>query len=152
MEGDTIMTRQAKRQLIEQLRPRYIKATKKERSAILDTVIYATGYHRKYAISLLRHGYPRQVTRSRKRHRKYQWLRHILDQRVVNALLRIWRVLDHICANRLHPFLPEATHVLERHQELVLDEETKALLSVFFVLAKHNRSVGHVHRVINQQQ
>jgi len=115
------MTREAKRQLIEQLRPRYIRATKKERSAILDTVVYATGYHRKYAISLLRHGYPRRVRRSRKRPRKYH-------QRVVNALVRIWRIFDYICAKRLHPFLPEAIDVLERHQELVIDQETKALL------------------------
>ena len=66
------MTREAKRELIEQLRPRCVKTTKKEKGAILDTVVYATGYHRKYAISLLRHGYPRRVRRSGKRHRRYQ--------------------------------------------------------------------------------
>jgi len=115
------MTREAKRELIEELRPRYVKASKKEKSAILDMVVCATGYHRKYAIYLLRHGYPRRVRRSRKRPRKYH-------QRVVNALVRIWRIFDYICASRLHPFLPEAIDVLERHQELVLDQETKALL------------------------
>jgi len=47
---------------------------------------------------------------------------------VVNAQVPIWRILDDICANRLHPFLPEAIDVFERHQELVIDEETKALL------------------------
>jgi hypothetical protein len=31
----------------------------------------------------------------------------------------------HICAERLRPFLPDVIDALERHQELVIDEETK---------------------------
>jgi len=121
MEKDTIMTRQSKRELIEKLRPRYLKASKKEKGAMLDMVTCAIGCHRKHAISLLGHGYPRRVSRSRKGRIKYH-------QRVVNALIQIWRVFDCICARRLHPFLPQAINILEQHEELVVDQEVKGLL------------------------
>jgi hypothetical protein len=39
--------------------PRYLKASKAEKQKILDEFIASTGYHRKYAIRILRHGYPR---------------------------------------------------------------------------------------------
>jgi hypothetical protein len=115
------MSRQSKRELIEKLRPKYLAADKKGKGEILDMVVYATGYHRKYAIALLRHGYPRRRHNRRKRPVKY-------NQRVVNALIRIWRAFDCICERRLHPFLAEAIGILERHRELNLDIETKTLL------------------------
>lgn len=38
---------------LEQLQSRYRKASKKERTTILDEVVKTIGYHRKYAIALL---------------------------------------------------------------------------------------------------
>ena len=38
---------------LELLRERHRKASRKERSAILDEFVKTTGYHRKYAIALL---------------------------------------------------------------------------------------------------
>ena len=86
MEEDAAMTREARSELIDELRPRYVKATKKERSAILDAVVYATGYHRRYPISLFRHGYPRRVRRSR----KYQRFRRIFA-RLASQVVSAWR-------------------------------------------------------------
>jgi len=48
------VSRQSKRELIEKLRPKYLAADKKGKGEILDMVVYATEYHRKYAIALLR--------------------------------------------------------------------------------------------------
>ncbi|MBC7344826.1 MAG: hypothetical protein H5U03_05320 [Clostridia bacterium] len=58
------MTRTSIRELVESWRPRYLEASRKEKSRILDEFVALTGYHRKSAIRLLRHGYrPKQLDR-----------------------------------------------------------------------------------------
>jgi hypothetical protein len=47
---------------------------------------------------------------------------------VKDTLVRVWRVADCICAKRLIPGLPALVEALERHAELALEAETKALL------------------------
>jgi len=36
---------------------RYLKATKREKGQLLDEVLAVTGYHRRHAVRLLRHGW-----------------------------------------------------------------------------------------------
>jgi hypothetical protein len=115
------MTKIGKRELLEAIRPRYLQANKAEKGRILDEFVATTGYHRKYAIRLLRHGPPRRPAGRRRARRTY-------TPAVVHALTQVWEVCDGICSRRLHPFLPEIVEVLERHQELVLAPETKTLL------------------------
>ena len=43
-------------------------------------------------------------------------------------MAEIWRICGCICGKRLQPFIPEMVTVLERHNELVIDPETRALL------------------------
>lgn len=54
-----MMSQRSKRELWEMVQPRYLKASKAEKNKILDEFVSVTGYHRKYAIRILRHGYPR---------------------------------------------------------------------------------------------
>ncbi len=115
------MTKSSKRELLEAIRPRYLQANRRGKSRILDEFVATTGYHREYAIRLLRHGPPRRP--AGRRHG-----RRIYTLAVVQALTYVWEVCDCICSRRLHPFLPEMLEVLERHQELVLPAETKELL------------------------
>ena len=51
-----MMSLRSKSELLEVTRPRYIKAKKAEKCKILDEFIASTGYHRKYAIKILRRG------------------------------------------------------------------------------------------------
>ena len=48
-----MMSQGSKRELLETIRPRYRKASKKEKQTILDEFVAVTGYHRKYAIRIL---------------------------------------------------------------------------------------------------
>jgi len=58
------MTQMSIRELVESWRPRYVEASRKEKSRILDEFVALTGYHRKSAIQLLRHGYrPKHLDR-----------------------------------------------------------------------------------------
>lgn len=116
-----MMSQKSKRELLEAIRPRYLKAGRKGKKLILDEFTAATGYHRKYATRLLKHGRPR---RSGKRH----GLPKIYQGEVVRALKQIWEVCGRICSKRLHPFVPEMVQVLERCGEMRLPAGTKALL------------------------
>lgn len=116
-----MMSQRSKRELTEVIRPRYLKANKTKKAQILNEFIAATGYHRKYAIRLLRHGPKPKGLKKPGRQKLYHG-------EVVQVLTRIWEICGRICSKRLKPFLPEIVTVLERHNELILAPETKRLL------------------------
>ena len=116
-----MMSRRSKRELHSQVQTRYLKASKAEKQMILDEFTSNTGYHRKYAIRVLKHGYKRGV-------RKPKGRRVIYCGEVVETLEQIWEIYGRICSKRLHPYLPEGIKVLERCGELQLTPETKSLL------------------------
>jgi len=47
------MTNMSKKELLDEVKPRYLKASKKEKSQILDEFCLNTGHVRKYAINIL---------------------------------------------------------------------------------------------------
>ena len=116
-----MMSKRSKRELTEEIQPRYLKAGKTEKARILDEFTAATGYHRKYAIKILRHGLKRKGYKKVGRKKIYQG-------EVVEILEKIWETCGKICSKRLHPFIPEMITVLEREGELTCNAETKTLL------------------------
>jgi len=116
-----MMSQRSKREMIEAIRPRYLKANKAGKVQILNEFIATTGYHRKYAIRVLKHGPKPKGLRKPGRRKIYQG-------EVVNALEQVWEIYGRICSKRLHPFLSEGVRVLERCQELDLPPEIKQLL------------------------
>ena len=116
-----MMSHRSKREMIEAIHPRYLKANKAGKEQILNEFIATTGYHRKYAIRVLRHGPKPKGLKKPGRRKIYQG-------EVVNALEQIWEIYGRICSKRLHPFLPEGVQVLERCHELCLSQEIKQLL------------------------
>ena len=115
------MSQRSKRELFEEVHPRYLKASKAEKQKILNEFTASIGYHRKYAIRILKHGNKRRPNKPKGR-------RAIYRGEVVEALEQIWEIYGRICSKRLHPYLPEGIKVLERCGELRLSAETKALL------------------------
>ena len=118
------MSLKSKCELLEVVRPRYLKASKVEKQKMLDEFTFATGYHRKHAIRVLKN----QVQVQNHVKRKTKTYRTIYSGKVVQALAQIWEIYGHICSKRLQPFLPEAIKVLERCQEIELSKDTKILL------------------------
>ena len=116
-----MMSQKSKRELIEAIRPRYLKANKVGKQHILDEFVASTGYHRKYAIRVLKHGPKAKGLKKPGRKKEYQG-------EVVSALTRIWEICGRICSKRLKPYLPEIVTVLERQQELALPEAVKSQL------------------------
>jgi hypothetical protein len=116
-----MMSHRSKRELIETVHPRYLKSSKIEKQQILDEFIAITGYHRKHAIRVLKHGLKPKGLKKAGRSKTY-------EGEVVVALEQIWEICGRICSKRLKPFLTEMVKVLERFEEIDLSPDTKKLL------------------------
>jgi hypothetical protein len=119
-----MMSLKSKHELLEVVRPRYLKASKLEKQKMLDEFTSATGYHRKYAIRVLKN----QVQVQNHLKGKTKTYKTVYRDEVVQALEQIWEIYGQMCSKRLQPCLPEAIKVLERCQEIKFSKDTKELL------------------------
>jgi hypothetical protein len=115
---------QARREVLQQVAPRFREATSSQKRTLLDAFVATTGYHRTYARWLLNHAEEVQQAHGRSQLRKY-------GPDVQHALFLAWHAANRICAKRLIPFLPTLIEALERHEHLQISEECrKQLLSM----------------------
>jgi hypothetical protein len=84
-----MMSQRSKRELLETIRPRYLKAQKSGKALILDEFVAATGYHRKYAIRVFKHGWKGRGLRKKGRRLQYQG-------EVVTVLTQTWEICGRI--------------------------------------------------------
>jgi site-specific recombinase XerD len=118
------MSLQSRQELLLSLRPQYLGASSGEKKQLLNGLVAATGYNRKYAVTLLSKGISKKQGGKRKRKGKY-------NQAVVDALLIVWKAAYRICSKRLIPFMPILVESLIKHGHLDISEIVKAqLLSV----------------------
>ena len=117
-----MMSLDSRRELLAVTAPRYRTAHRAERSCILEEFVASTGYHRKYALTLLNHPLSKAPART-----KRQRVRHY-PLAVQQALITCWHATNGICSKRLVPYLPELVAVLERQGELHVEAETKRRL------------------------
>jgi hypothetical protein len=124
-EGEMRISKVSAREVTDTMRLLYWQASKKgkaEQAKVLDHLVAATGYHRKYAIRLLNH--PPQL--KPKKHRQRQ---RIYTVKLIQPLTFIWEICGHICSKRLKPFLPEIADILERLHYLHLSAQDRQLLA-----------------------
>lgn len=115
------MSKKSKGEWVKRTHARYIRASRAEQTHILDEFVASTGYRSTHDIRKLPKGIPEC-------HRERRGRKRMVTGEAVRALAEIWRICGCICGKHLHPFIPEMATVLERHDELVIDPETKALL------------------------
>lgn len=123
-----------KRSVVRAMVGRYRKAGKKEKGRMLDELIELTGYNRWYAVGLLQFGAkmlrvsPRVRLKADLRSCSGADRRRVYDAVAVQALSKIWMILDCICCKRLVAILGEVIPVLGKHGEIALDAATRAKL------------------------
>jgi hypothetical protein len=118
----TKMSLKLRWEMVSRMGGRYREAFWSEKGRILDEFVAATGYGRKYAITLLN----RHV--SEKPPPQYHRRRRLYGEAVRLALIQVWNAANRICSKRLVPFLPEFLGALERFGHLNLDPEIRTLL------------------------
>jgi len=106
---------------INVLRKQYRKASKINRSKILDELIKNTGYCRDYGALLLRTN--AQLKKNRKRNKPSPYFK------IIKPLKELWVISNFLCSKRLHPFIPELIRILEEKNEMKLTGEQRELLS-----------------------
>ena len=111
----------SKHELAGAIRERYLGADRRGKAAILDEFVASTGYHRKAAIRLLRHGPPPPRRGHGGRPRQYSSV-------VVGALRVAAEVSGWLCGKRLAPFLEELVPALEVEGVLRLGDDDRASL------------------------
>ena len=104
------------------MKERYWQAKhRSEKSKIIDEVVSVLGYHRKYAIAVLRDRKPRTTNKIvRTRTSKYAPAKPVI--------YTVWEALDYPCAERLHPVLVQTALLLEKHGEVTLEPRVRILL------------------------
>lgn len=114
------MDQHGKAELIRALRKEYARASKREKSRIIDQLVSATGFSRKHAIARFNDSAapPKRIRRPRTG--RYE--------AVTSELQLIWATANFICGKRLQPFMKELIEALKRHGEIVLSDEQEALL------------------------
>ena len=114
------MDQHSKAELIKTYLKRYRRATKGEKSRIIDTIIETTGYCRKYIIQALNRkaSVPKKITRDRVS--RYE--------PIMAPLKKLWGASNLLCGKRLQPFIPTLLTTLKRHKEIEVTQEQEALL------------------------
>lgn len=132
--------RQSKQDYMARMQVRYLKAKRREKGTLLDEVVEVTGYHRRHAVRVLRHGrFPdpklaavqglappgrRPAPRSGGSGRPPGRPR-VYSSVVVGALRTVAEASNWLCGKRLAPFLPELVLALEAEGELRLTPEDR---------------------------
>jgi hypothetical protein len=120
MPSDDKMSVDERRKYLKLVMPRYVKAGRVERGALLTEMAAVTGLHRKSLLRLL-HGptLDRAPKRPRLRRRRYGAV-------VADVVRVVWESLDYVCAERLTPVLVPTAQHLALWEELVLTPEVEA--------------------------
>lgn len=112
-----------KQEIFKEKLQEYLQASKEEKGRILDVICAITGVHRKAAIRRLKTLQFRPHYWNSRRGRK-----RVYGQSLVSLIRELWDISGRICAERLHPIIPEYIHVLKRDEMWRYDEERTALL------------------------
>ena len=107
----------ARRQVTQAQLAKWSKATKAEKSAILDAVCQVTGWHRDHARKTIRRALADQA-RGGPSARVPREVVRTYDDEAVALLTRCWAALDGPTGKRLHAGLPEVLANLARHGHL----------------------------------
>jgi len=128
-----MLTMGQKKAVTRELRDRYQRSSKKEKTIFLNEFVQLTGYNRSYAARALRIkkvlGYMniagKRVRLVRDKRKIKREKKKIYDREVHTALKELWKICDYICSKRLAPFLSEIIPVLEKWGEIILNPKVR---------------------------
>jgi len=135
------MDTESKQQYMETIREEYLKASKKEKTILLNEYCKRTHEERKYAIKKLR--YKVKVKRPEERKKRS----NTYDGAVIATLVEMWNIFDHPCGQRLKPLLEDETDRMRKLKEVVCSDEV-ALQLKRISSATIDRRLSHEKEVV----
>ncbi len=127
-----------KQAITAQIASRYQQGSKRDKQRILDEFTQLTGYHRKYAIHLLStwgkeciqwiHGQRVRFVVGAPRRRKKREGRRVYDERVREAVRRVWELFDYLCGKRLAVLMRANLDMLIGEAELGIERSLREKL------------------------
>lgn len=111
------MNKEAKEQYMDTLRERYFRGTKKEKGEILDEYCRNTKQERKYACKKFTY----KVKLKKKKDRKKRTC--FYSGEVITVLVKIWKIFDYPCGQRLEEILSTETENLRKWKEIVCSDK-----------------------------
>lgn len=133
------MTKMSKREYLIELKKKYRQASRKKKSQLLDDFCEFTSYHRKYALEIINKPLPGKWKRYKLRKKYY-------DQKVIDALLILWRATNEICGERFQPFIPELLDKMIDCGEIQVTSEVKEKL-LKISLGQVKKTLSHQKRI-----
>src|SRR3989441_4909301 len=121
MPTEDEMTLDERRKYLKRMKPRYLKAKRGERSALLSEMEQVTGMHRKSLTRLLHAESLERKKRQSPGGRSY-------GKAVEEVIASVWESLDYICAERLTPILLTMAQHLARFGVVKLTREVEEQL------------------------
>lgn len=109
------MNIEARKQYMETLREKYLKANKKEKGRILDEYCKNTGQERKYVIKKFR--YKVKIREKRKKRREYY------NNSVKPTLVEIWKIFEKPCGQRLETSIRDEIDKLRKTKDINCSNE-----------------------------
>jgi len=137
----------SRNQYLKELRKEYLKIKlKKEKGKLLDEAEKRTGLNRKYLIEKLKPKSNLDKDKSQRKRRKEYY-----DNYVREALVRVWRIFDYPCGQRLEPFLKTETDRLRKLGELRCSDQTAVKLKEISFRTideklKHQKEIERIRR------
>jgi transposase InsO family protein len=127
------LSMKSKQEVTREFKPRYQKATRKEKKTILDEFILLTGYHRKSAIRLLSkktvkqvilyvNGKPVKIKPEKKRPANRKGKR-IYNDEVINCLRSVWTFFWFKCGKILAPLMRQQMQYIAQWPAFKITEE-----------------------------
>lgn len=116
---------------------RYRAAPRSGKAAILAELCALTGWHRDHARKALR-----QALRPRPAPRPRRPRPPVYGEEVMEALRKVWAIMDAPAGKRLAPFLPEMVARLRACGELLISDDTAALLCAMSAATIDRRLAG----------
>lgn len=121
-----------KQEIFKEKLQEYLAASRKEKGRLLDSVCSVVGVHRKAAVRRFKTLQLRPSSWQERRGRK-----KVYGHRTTAALKEVWEAASRICAERLHPIIPEYVQILIRDGMWPHGQtETELLLAASVATAK----------------
>lgn len=111
------MDKEAKKQYMDTLREKYLKGTKKEKGAILSEYCGNTSEERKYASKKFNYKVKLKTEETRKKRVC------LYDSSVIAILVKIWKIFDCPCGQRLEGMLETEVDNLRRLKEITCSDK-----------------------------